>query len=355
MIALSRTSSQTIKLQGTEIVLPKGNTLGAAYAGDSLFIQQSVLRADGPQVTSQRQITTWNITNNTVMNTRTISSLPMAGNRCGRVQVDRLLKRVLVCEGDNALAMLDPVTLETLAFIKGSGRIYDFAVDQTLHQVFVVAQADDGAQYLISYNIADGRQLERFEMSSTAIQNAQIAIDQRTRRIGLTQINLNHSGYSTAVYGCRYDAGITCQHVATIGQTSQIAIAGSEVFAASGLLDDDRHQCLTSVNISNQTVASLYCSPETGVHNAVGALDGKYVIAYTGRSKRLHFKEETVSLASSVSVWRIEDGRVATAAAQKLGAGLFQGAARIVCSTSANQFLLFSETSNIAYDYRITQ
>lgn len=45
---------------------------------------------------------------------------------------------------------------------------------------------------------------------------------------------------------------------------------------------------------------------------------------------------------------------MAAADTQSIGGESFQGAARIVCSATSDHFLLFSETSNIAYDYQVT-
>jgi hypothetical protein len=89
------------------------------------------------------------------------------------------------------------------------------------------------------------------------------------------------------------------------------------------------------------------------VHYGVGIVGGEYVVGYTGASKRLHFKEATVPLSSSVSVWRLENSEVAAEAAQHDYSGSFQGGVRIVSSKSELRFLLFSTTSNIAYAYEI--
>jgi hypothetical protein len=110
---------QSIQLQGSQLALPEGNVIGAAFDHDRLFIQQSVLRAEGPKVRSERQILSWSVSSNTVVKTRTLtgSESVLPGNRCGNVQVDANLQRIFVCSSDSTLATLDSMSLQTMGSI----------------------------------------------------------------------------------------------------------------------------------------------------------------------------------------------------------------------------------------------
>lgn len=349
--------AQIIQLPSSQLALPKGNVIGAAFDHDLLFIQQTVLHADGPKIRSERQILSWNMSGNSVLKTETLESSgsTLLGDRCGRVQMDMNLHRIVVCSSDSTLAMLDPVSLLTIASVSCKGHIYDFAIDETLHHLFVVSQSDAHVQYLSVYDIANGKQIDQVEVSSGYTDQVLMTLDPRTHRIGISESHLNHSGYTAELYGCHYDDELKCNQVATTGQVSEIAMAGSELLTASGLLADDRRVCLTQVNLTTKVVSHPYCAPQSGVHYGVGIVGGEYVVGYTGASKRLHFKEATVPLSSSVSIWRLENSEVAAKATQHDYSGSFQGGVRIVSSKSGLRFLLFSTTSNIAYVYEIKE
>jgi hypothetical protein len=194
--------------------------------------------------------------------------------------------------------------------------IQDFAVDETRHRLFVISQSNSNVQYLSVYDVADARQIEEIDVSSGFADSVQIALNSRTRRIGIAESRPNRSGYTTDLYGCSYNDPLQCDRVAQTGQVSEIAIAGTELLAASGLLADDPHVCLTQINLATKVVAHSYCAPDSGVHYGVGVLDGKYIVGSTGASKWLHFKEETQPLSGSVSVWEVENWKVAAKAVQ---------------------------------------
>jgi hypothetical protein len=162
--------------------LPEGNVIGAAFDHGLLFIQQSVLLADGPKIRSERQILSWNMSSNSVLKTRTLagSGSTLLGDRCGRVQMDTNLHRILVCSSDSTLAMLDPVSLLTIAFVPCKGHIYDFAVDETLHHLFVMSQSDSNIQYLSVYDISTRKQIDQVEVSSGYTDEVLMTLDPRT-------------------------------------------------------------------------------------------------------------------------------------------------------------------------------
>jgi hypothetical protein len=224
-------------------------------------------------------------------------------------------------------------------------------LDEVHHRLFVLAQ-DPAGQYLTVFDATSGAKLESITSSEGTVDSAQLAVNPHTQRLALAESILKHSGYKTDLYSCMYGERLRCEPVRQTGQVSQIALSGNELLTASGLLNDDQHICLEQTNIVTKAIGRPYCAP-SGVHYGVGVLSDGYIVAYTGMSERLHFKEETKPLESSVSLWKIEDSKIAATASQKGQEGAFQGGARIACSGRGNEFLLFSDTSNIAVLYSV--
>jgi hypothetical protein len=355
LFSMHPTVGQTIHLQGTRTTLPVGNVVGAALSDDLIFVQQSVFHADGPAVRSARRILSWSLKTNSAEKERMLEAdaSPLVGDECGRVEVNIKARRIYVCENHESMAILNADDLTTISTIRCGGRIYDFAVDYLLQRIFVVWRSNSDVQYLTAFDMASGKELEQTKISSGSPNNAQLIVDARTKRVALAEAGYQRSGITTYLYGCSYTGSMTCEYIEKLPQVSQIAMWGPEVLLASGLFGDDPHVCLTSVNLTTHATAHQYCSSRKGVHYGVGILDGKYVVGYSGVVKRLHWKETTLDVSSSVSVWTYENGTVAAEALQEGDESAFQGAARIACNRAAPEFLLYSVTSNIAYIYSI--
>jgi hypothetical protein len=346
---------QGLQLQGSKVVFPQGNVIGAAVSDKEIFIEQSVFHSDGPVVRVSRRLLSWSLTTNSVLKEIMLGAgeSTLVADDCGRVEALEEGERILVCENYATLAVLNGDSLMPVSTIHCVGHIYDFAVDDTLKLVFVASRTDPDTQYLMTFDIISGKQVGQTRISSGTADKLQIAVDSRTKEVAVVESRLEHSGYKTDVYACGYTQTMTCAYVVTLQQTSQIAMWGQDVFLASGLLADDRHVCITSVNLDTRAVAHQYCSPRTGVHYGVGVIDGRYVIGYTGIGKSFAWKEATLTKSNSVSVWRYEDGNVAAKAVQEGADGPFQSGARIACGKSP-RFVLYSELSNIAYVYSIS-
>lgn len=347
---------QPLVLQGSKVVFPQGNVIGAALSDSRIFVQQSVFHSDGPTVRVSRRLLSWSVTTNSILKETTIGAgeTTLVGDDCGKVEVTEEGQHILVCENYETLTILSADDLRPVSAIHSVGHIYDFAVDDNLKRVVIASRSDSGVQYLAMFDITSGKQLGQTKISSGNVDKVRITADSRSKRLAVVESRLEHSGYKTDLYGCDYTQAVTCAFIVTLQQTGQVAMWGSDVFLASGLLADDRHVCLTNVNLSNHAVAHQYCAPETGVHYGVGVIGGKYIIGYTGVGKNFAWKEVTLSKTNSVSVWRYENGTVAAAAEQQGADGPFQSGARIACDKSL-RFLLYSETSNIAYIYSINE
>jgi len=320
-----------------------------------IFLQEAVLHADGPRIVSTRRILVWSLKTNSVLEEKLLGDgqSALVGNECGRVVAESAMGRIFVCASSQTLISLSAETLNKVSEIHCPGKVFDFAVDGAAGKVFVTWQSDSGGQYLTAFDIASGRQAGEIKISSGALAYAQIAVDSRTKRIAIAQSLYGHAGYTTNLFACGYAQEVICERVAATGQTTQIAILGQEVLLASGLLANDRHVCLTGVSLTAKTVTHEYCAPQTGIHYGVGIVDQKYVVGYSGVEKWLAWKESTHNASSSVSVWRYEDARVAAEAIQDEVPPSFPSGVRVAASKDSSQFLLFSQTSNVAYLYSI--
>ena len=356
-LTLCHATGQSVQLQGFTITFPEGHVIGAAFHGDIIFIQQSVLRAAGSNLLSSRRVVSWNVKTNLLLKERTLDgtqSVPGA-EKCGRIEVDTQIHGVVICEDPETLAVLNEDSLKSTWKIHCGGRILDFAIDETGQRVFVAWQSELADQYLTAFNVVTGRRDQQVKISSGVLATAQISIDPRVARAAIAESRYGRTGYTTSLISCNYAESMSCERVATLKQTAQIAILGQEVLLASGLLADDPHVCLTSVNLATKEVGHKYCAPQTGVHYGVGVLEGRYVVGYSGVEKRLTWREVTVNLSSSVSLWRYENEGVVARASQEMAPQAFPTGARIACSRGAPQFLLYSLTSNVGYVYVIAE
>jgi len=356
LVSLCSAIGQPLRLQGSKIVFPTGQVIGAALSESLIFVQESVFHPDGPIIHVSRRVLAWNLTTNSVMKEKTLGTgdSVLVGNDCATVEAIDAGRHIMVCENYETLVILDGQTLDPVSRVHCDGRIYDFAVDESSKRVLLASSSGSQIQYLTVFDVASGKKLSETKISSGAVDQELVVVDSRTKRVAVAQSHLDHSGYKTKVYGCEYTSALTCSQVAALGQVSQISIWGTDVFLASGLYADDRRVCLTSVNLNTHAVGHQYCS-QTGVHYGVAVIDGKYVIAFTGVAKNLAWKEIVKPVSNSVAVWRYENGTVAAQAVQDGGDAHFQPGARIASSKSSPRFLLYGQTSNVAYVYSINE
>jgi hypothetical protein len=123
---------------------------------------------------------------------------------------------------------------------------------------------------------------------------------------------------------------------------------------ATSTFADNKKDCVLSIDRVTRSVSREYCSPSTGVHYAVGVADKRFVMAFTGVSKRGWFSEENKSVAASFSIWRAENSQVAAIAKDPTDYGAFQDEIRIVGSSTEPLFLAYQRVSNMLYLYSST-
>lgn len=126
------------------------------------------------------------------------------------------------------------------------------------------------------------------------------------------------------------------------------------MLVATSTFADNKKDCILTVDPTARSASREYCSPSTGVHYAVGVVNKRYVVAFTGISKRKWFSEENKSVADSFSVWRAEVPKVAAVARDPADYGAFQNEMRIVGSSTEPLFITYQRVSNMLYLYSIT-
>ncbi len=100
-----------------------------------------------------------------------------------------------------------------------------------------------------------------------------------------------------------------------------------------------------AINPATRANTRSYCSPDTGVHYGLDVAAGKYIVGYTGTSKRGFLSEEVRSVKSTFSIWPAEDHNVAAVIADPVAHGAFQNEIRIAASGSEPVFAVYQRLS----------
>jgi hypothetical protein len=353
MSMLLTLGAQAVEITAKNILLPHGNVLGAAfYEEKGIFVvQQNVLSTEdgGLAIRSQRQLTTWNIKNGSMLKKRRFAQAARGtpAYPCGRVEISRKLKRVILCSAASHLEIIDPETLETVSTVAAveHGSIIDFGVDDA-HDRLLVLTHGNGAVRLVSYSLTKGDEQTALSLQGEAIIGASLAVADGNGAIGIAINMSNRRGNNAEIYICSLGSHITCASVGRTEAVSQVAFLGNRLLLATSKFADEKRACVLSVDERSRSISPSYCSPRTGVHYAVAVVDRHYVVAFTGMSKRNWLTEENSSSASSFSVWREESPNVSAAVSDATDYGAFQNELRVVGSRTAPFFITFQRTSN---------
>jgi hypothetical protein len=353
--------AQSMEVSGSRISLPDGNILGAAfYEGKGMFfVQQSVLSTEngGLVIRSHRQLSSWNIESRSMITRRVFDETPQgAAFPCGRVETSATLHRVLVCSAGSHLEIMDPDNLATVGTMAqvDDQVITDFAVDDPHARVLVLSARRDRSIHLASYSLLKGEMQQETILPTANSTKMSLAVVARTGQIAVAVDVANRSGNKANVYTCGANPDFACTKVAQIDAVSQINFLGRQVLVATSVFADNKKDCILTVDPVMRVVSREYCSPSTGVHYALGVVDNRYVVGFTGVSKRGWFSEENGSVASSFSVWRAELFHVAAVAKDPTDYGAFQNEIRLVASSAQPLFIAYQRVSNVLCLYSIT-
>lgn len=350
-----------MEVSGSRVLLPDGNVLGAAfYEGKEMFfVQQSVLSTEngGLVIRSHRQLSSWNLENRSMIAKRVFDEAPQGASAypCGRVEISAKLHRVFLCSAGSHVEVLDPDNLNTIGTMaQGEDQyINDFAVDDLRSRLLVLASRRDGSIHLTTYSLLNGDKQQEAVLPTTNAKRMNLAIAPKTGQIGIAVEVGSRSGGKADIYICSAESDLACTSVAQIDAVSQISFLGRQVLVATSTFADNKKDCVLTVDPITRLVSREYCSPSTGVHYAVGVVNQRYVVAFTGVSKRTWFREENKSVASSFSVWRAETSQVAAVAKDPTDYGAFQNEVRVVASSRQALFIAYQRVSNVLCLYSI--
>ncbi len=358
---LLRTGAQSMEVGGIKVSLPEGNVLGAAFYEDKgmFFVQQSVLSTEvGVRgIRFHRQLSSWDMKSRSMMSTRSFDKAPEGASvyPCGRVETSAKLHRVFLCSAESYLEVIDPDNLNTVGKMAQVGDQYinDFAVDDLRGRLLVLASRRDGSIRLTAYSLLNGDKQQETVLPTTIATGMSFAFAPKTGQIGIA-INISVGSRNKAdIYTCATDETLKCANVTQIDAVSQISFMGSQMLVATSTFADNKKECILTVDPTARSVSREYCSPSTGVHYAVGVVKERYVVAFTGISKRKWFSEENKSVAASFSVWRAETRQVAAVAKDPTDYGAFQDEIRIVGSSTEPLFIAYQRVSNMLCLYSI--
>jgi hypothetical protein len=353
--------AQNMEVRGSKIALPEGNVLGAAFYEEKgmFFVQQVLLSTanGGMVIRSHRQLSSWSLRNHSIITKRVFDESPMGASAypCGRVETSSKLHRVFLCSAGFHIDVIDPDSLSTVGKMAqvDDQHINDFAVDDLRGRLLVLASAKDGAIHLIAYSLRNGDKQQESVLPTRNAKRMSLAFAPKYGQIGVAVEVGSSSGGKADIYTCSAESKLACTHVAQIDAVSQLSFWGRQMLVATSTFADNKKDCVLTVDPITRSVTREYCSPSTGVHYAVGAVNERYVAAFTGVSKRTWFGEENKSVTSSFSVWRAETSQVAAVAKDSADYGAFQNEMRIVGSSTEPLFIAYQRVSNMLFLYSI--
>jgi len=353
----------SMEVSGSRIPLPDSDgddVIGAVFYEDKemFFVQKLIFTTEnnGLVIHFDRQLSSWSLTNRSMITERIFDRTSNQTNYpCRRVEKSVKLNRVLLCSAESYLEVVDPdnlVTVGTLARSDGQ-TIKDFAVDDLRDRIIVLSTQKDNAIYLSSYSLSKGEKQKEMTLPSTNFTSMMsLAIAPATGEIGIA-VNVIHRNRDNAdIYICTDSSNLACEKTAQTHVAGQIGFLERQLLVVTSNFADNKKDCILAVDIMTRQVSRAYCSP-TGVHYALGVVAGKYVVGFTGVSKRNWFTEENRSVSSSFSVWKAGVSQVSAVVKDPNDYGSFQALLRVVgCNT---QPVFITYRSNMLYLYSIRE
>ena len=356
-----------MEVSGSKIPLPDsggdGKVIGALFYEDKelFFVQQIILSTEnnGLVFLSDRQLSSWNLTNHSMIAKRMFDRTPNQNSNalpCGRVEKSVKLNRVFLCSTESYLEVIDPDNLATVGTLARADdqTIIDFAVDDLRDKIFVLSTRKDNAIYLSSYSLSKGEKQQERIFPLTNFTSIRFAITSQTGEI-IISVNLGgRQGNKADIYICTDSSSLTCEKTAQTHAAGQIGFLERQLLVVTSNFADNKRDCILTVDLMTGQVSHAYCSP-TGVHYALGVVAGKYVVGFTGVSKRNWFTEENRSVSSSFSVWDAGVSQAAAIVKDPNDYGSFQALLRVVGCNTQPFFIVYRRMSNMLYLYSIRE
>ena len=355
-----------MEINGSRIPLPdsgdKDNILGAVFYEDKelFFVQNTITSTEnnGLLFRSNRQLSSWSLANQSMIAKRMFDRTPdPKAFPCGRVEKSLKLHRVFLCSAESYLEVIDPDSLATVGTLARADDqiIMDFAVDDPRDRIFVLSIRKGNVLNLSSYSLSKGEKQQETTLSSINFSRMMsLAIAPQTGEIGIYVNIIERNRDKADIYICTDSSSLVCKKTAETHAATQISFLERQLLVVTNNFANNKKDCIVAVDSMTGQVSSAYCSP-TGVHYALGVVEGKYVVGFTGKSKRIWFLEEIKSVSSSFSVWRAGVSQVAAVVQDPNDYGSFQALLRVVGSNTNPFFIVYRYASNMLYLYSIRE
>ena len=361
---------RSMEINGSRILLPDSydkdyNVIGTVFYEDKgmFFVQQLITSTEnnGLVFRHDRQLSSWNLANQSMIAKRMFDRTPSpdpGAFPCGRVEKSVKLHKVFLCSAVSHLEVINPDSLATVGTLARADDqiIMDFAVDDQRDRIFVLSIRKGNVLNLSSYSMSKGEKQQETTLPSINFSRMMsLAIAPQTGAIGI-YVNIIERNRSKAdIYICTDSSSLACKKTAQTHSASQISFLERQLLVVTNNFANNKKDCIVAVDsMTGQVVSRAYCSP-TGVHYALGVVEGKYVVGFTGKSKRIWFLEENRSVSSSFSVWRAGVSQVAAVVQDPNDYGSFQALLMVEGSNTNPFFIVYRYASNMLYLYSIRE
>ncbi|HEY0795115.1 MAG TPA: hypothetical protein VGD64_04970 [Acidisarcina sp.] len=377
-IVLLRMQGQSLLIEGSRVELSPGDVPGAAFYEDKgMFVVQQYVHSPENGVLLNgyfRQLSSWNIESHTMISKRVIDDISVgpSSDPCGRVEISTTSHRIYVCSAKSHLEIMDPDslgTIGTMAQVDGQ-TIIDFAVDDFHRRVLVLSARKDGTMFLTSYSLPKGEKQQETVLLTIdssfdwyAEMSALIIVSQ-AGQIGIYLDDRRGLKSRPGIYMCQDSPDLVCTKATDDDRAtsvSEMSFLGPDILAASSKLADSKSECILSVSPGYRYsivrplsfgVSRKYCSP-TGVHYAVGVVDDKYLVGFTGMSEYNPLTETWKTVSSSFSVWRAGISKTAAVVEDPADCATPFCGVRIAASKTKPFFITYQKTSSKLFLYSI--
>jgi hypothetical protein len=368
-----RAEGQNILVTGSRIPLPDGDVIGATfYEGKGMFFVQQIQLVGSRKLI--RQLSSWNIENHTMIAKRVIDAIPqeVQGVPPGHMEASTTTHRVYLCSAESHLEIIDLDSLETvgtMAQIDGQA-IVDFAVDDLRSRVLVLSARRDGSVYLASYSLLTGEKLQEAVLpsidSSPDLSSARMDLISVSGagQIAIYLQDLRGLRSKPGLYICKDNPDLSCAQSAYIDEAhrpSEISFLGETLLSANH--DFFKSDCIVSLEPDYKYtlkkpfamgIANKYCS-RTGAHYAVGVVENKYVVGFTGACYYQPWSEQWKTISSSFSVWKAGMSKASAVVQDPIHCASPSCGIRIAASNTEPLFITYQVTSNMLFLYSIAE
>jgi hypothetical protein len=370
--------AQQVTATGVRIDIDNQNIVGAAFDDEAgtFFVQQRVYSIVDNTYRSHRRVTSWSVNKRTKIAERDFDLDPPPNQLnhlppCGNIAVAEKTNHILVCRLDG-LDVLDATSLRTIGKLalpsttqsnaphrllgpQSTGqdqKTYELALDEARNRVLLLSSRSgsqyplsySGSLWLTSYSLLDGMEQQDVQLGSLGlVDHAELGFDPELGKVAVSMTYRGHNPWTSDIYLCNDDNLTGCAQAAEVDPVSQMSFFGNKLLFVVDRYDR-KEDCVMGLDLNTHAVTRDYCAPATGVRFALGVVNSKYIVGFTGTRRSAGFLSEGyVNVQNSFSLWEAVNPRVRDTAKYLLNTGVLQRSMRVVVSTTEPLFLAYSE------------